>query len=273
MTDVSRALCETYLAYHRLAGEVREGPACRAVRNDAAPTVWDANHLQIGPADTDADADRVFAFHEAELGHHAHRQIKTTPFLAPALAARLALENYAPNPTLQGLLAGPLAGPAPRACDIRPVASEDNWAALDGLARLNHVETNEKLGKELLTEAVTAAMQAIFRSNAEEIHFFLAWSEGEAVAYFSSWPGPGSAATTAPGAGRVGMVEDLYTRPDHRGRGLARALIHHCVADARARGADAVVIGADTGDTPKAIYAAMGFAPTCLTPAWRPRAG
>ena len=34
----------------------------------------------------------------------------------------------------------------------------------------------------------------------------------------------------------------------HRGRGLARALIHHCVADARARGADAVLIGAVPGD-------------------------
>ena len=90
MTDVARAVCETYLAYHRLAGEVREGPACRAVRNDATPMVWDANHLQIGPADTDADADRALAFLEAELGHHAHRQIMTTPFLAPALAARLA---------------------------------------------------------------------------------------------------------------------------------------------------------------------------------------
>ena len=150
MTDVARAVCETYLAYHRLAGEVREGPACRAVRNDAAPMVWDANHLQIGPADTDADADRALAFLEAELGHHAHRQIMTTPFLAPALAARLALEDYAPDPTLQGLLAGPLAGPAPRACDIRPVANEDDWAALGRLARLDHMEVNEKIGKEQL---------------------------------------------------------------------------------------------------------------------------
>ena len=69
------------------------------------------------------------------------------------------------------------------------------------------------------------------------------------------------------------MVEDLYTHPDHRGRGLARALIHHCVADGRARGADAVLIGAQVDDTPTAIYAAMGFPPTCLTQAWRPRAG
>ncbi len=272
MTDVARALCETYLAYHRLGGEVREGPACRVVRNDAAPEVWDANHLQIGPGDADADADRVFAFLEAELGHHSHRQIMTTPFLAPALAAGLAFEDYVPDPTLQGLLVGPLAGPAPRACDIRPVAKEVDWAALDQLVRLDHVEKDKKIGKERRAEAVTAGIQAIRRSNAEAIRFFLAWSEGEAVAYFSAWPGPGSAATLAPGVGRVGVVEDLYTRPDHRGRGLARALIHHCVADARARGADAVLIGAEVDDTPKAIYAAMGFAPTCLTQAWRPRA-
>ena len=273
MTDDARALCETYLAYLRLAGEVLEGPRCRVVRNDAVSMVWDANHLQIGPADAGADADRSLAFLEAELGHHTHRQIMTTPFLAPALAARLAFEDYVPDPTLQGLLVGPLTGPAPRACDIRPVAGEDDWAALGRLVRLDHVETNEKIGKARLTEDVTAGMQAIRRSNAEEIHFSLVWSEGEAVAYFSSWPGPGSAASIAPGTGRVGIVEDLYTHPEHRGRGLARALIHHCVADARARGADAVLIGAEVDDTPKAIYAAMGFAPTCITQAWRPRTG
>ena len=64
------------------------------------------------------------------------------------------------------------------------------------------------------------------------------------------------------------MVEDLFTRPSHRNRGIARALIHHCVADARARGAVDVLIGAIYDDTPKNAYAAMGFESTCLTWEW-----
>ena len=271
MPDAVHALCETYLAHLARAGEMREGPACRVVRNDATPRVWDANHLQIGPTDADVDPDRALAFLETELGHHPHRQLMTTPTLPARVAARLAFADYEPDATLQGLLVGALEGPDPRPCDVRPVASEDDWAALDRLVRLDHVETNEKVGSERLTADVTAQMQAIRRSTADEIHFFLVWEGGEAVAFFSSWPGPGTAASSAAGVGRVGMVEDLYTHPDHRGRGLARALIHHCVADARARGADAVLIGAEVDDTPKAIYAAMGFAPTCLTLAWRPR--
>jgi GNAT superfamily N-acetyltransferase len=82
--------------------------------------------------------------------------------------------------------------------------------------------------------------------------------DGAAVAYFSSWPGIAG----------VGMVEDLFTLPSHRGRGIARALIHHGVADARTRGAQSVLIGSDPDDTPKHLYAAMGFEPTCVTWGW-----
>jgi GNAT superfamily N-acetyltransferase len=67
------------------------------------------------------------------------------------------------------------------------------------------------------------------------------------------------------------MVEDLFTLPRYRNRGIARALIHHCVDDARARGAENVLIGARPDDTPKNIYAAMGFEPTCLTRNWLKR--
>ena len=49
---------------------------------------------------------------------------------------------------------------------------------------------------------------------------------------------------------------------------LDRALIHHCVADARAKGAEDVLIGAIAGDPPKHAYAAMGFASTCLIWEW-----
>jgi len=270
MNDDSKALCKAYLAYLRLGNEVLEKPDFRVIRNNKTPLVWDANHLQIGPEDTEADADQALAFLEAELGHHKHRQIAATPFLAPPLAARLALENYEPTPTLQSLLTGSLEGPTPGACDIRPVASAEEWALLDQLARLDHQEQNDKNGNTLLSQEFTTQKQTHRYALCEEgVGFFLAWSEGKAIAFFSSWPGPESPAAIAPGIGRVGMVEDLFTHPDHRGRGIARALIHHCVADARLRGADAVLIGAEVDDSPKAIYAAMGFAPTCLTQDWR----
>jgi hypothetical protein len=46
--------------------------------------------------------------------------------------------------------------------------------------------------------------------------------------------------------------------------GLATALVHRGVVDCRARGAGAVVIAAEADDTPKAMYAAMGFRPLAV---------
>ena len=62
----------------------------------------------------------------------------------------------------------------------------------------------------------------------------------------------------------VGAVEDLFTHPDFRHRGLATALIHHCVAEVRSEGAGPIVISADTTDTPKRMYAALGFRPVAV---------
>ena len=47
-------------------------------------------------------------------------------------------------------------------------------------------------------------------------------------------------------------------------RGLATALIAYCVSDARVR-AGPVIIGADPNDTPKLMYASMGFRPLYIS--------
>ncbi len=256
----AQALCRTYLAYLRLAGDVIEGPRCRAVRCDTAPLIYDANHLQVDPG---ADIEAVMAFFEEVLGDRDHRQVITTLLNDPGLDARLSLEGYTAEVVLQGLLDGPLRGPAPIDCDIRLVETAQEWVHLDRLVRADHVETNQVQDRHDYTLEVTDQMQAIRRRVASEVKPFMAWDEGEPVAFFCSWPGIDG----------VGMVEDLFTLPTHRKRGFARALIHHCVADARTRGADRVLIGAEPDDTPKHIYAAMGFEPTCLTWGWLRKRG
>jgi GNAT superfamily N-acetyltransferase len=101
-------------------------------------------------------------------------------------------------------------------------------------------------------------MVATKRAKAPALQFFLARADdGEDCAFFSSWPGPGD-------GNDVGKVEDLFTAPEHRRTGIATALIAHAVDDARRRGAGPVLIGADPDDTPKAMYAALGFAPACV---------
>jgi ribosomal protein S18 acetylase RimI-like enzyme len=61
--------------------------------------------------------------------------------------------------------------------------------------------------------------------------------------------------------GTTAQVEDVYTRPDGRGQGHARALVSHLAALAASEGHDVVYIVADDDDTPKQLYERLGFAP------------
>jgi GNAT superfamily N-acetyltransferase len=264
----ARALCRTYLAYRAMGAELLEGPGCLAVRQDVAPIVHDVNHVQvIGKfgvdvgVEVEVEADALLAFLDSTFHDREFRQVLTTPFSGPRLEARLSHEGFKPDPTLQGLLVGDLAGPPPRHFEIRPVAGEEDWRRLDRLVRADHVETDARRGSAVFSEELTRQIQTVRRLAADRVHFFMAWLDDEPVAFFSSWPGVDG----------VGMLEDLFTLPSHRNRGVARALIHHCVADARARGAGPVLIGSVPDDTPKEIYAAMGFEPTCLTWNWLKR--
>ncbi len=100
----------------------------------------------------------------------------------------------------------------------------------------------------------TLEMVAAKRGQTPPFRYWLAWVDGAPRAYFASWRGLGD----------MGQVENLFTHPDYRHQGLATALIHHCVADCRRMGAGPIVIAADATDTPKRMYAAMGFRPVAL---------
>jgi GNAT superfamily N-acetyltransferase len=59
--------------------------------------------------------------------------------------------------------------------------------------------------------------------------------------------------------GRTAQVEDVYTVPEARGRGFARALISRAIELSREAGHDLVFIVADDGDWPKLLYGRLGF--------------
>jgi ribosomal protein S18 acetylase RimI-like enzyme len=60
---------------------------------------------------------------------------------------------------------------------------------------------------------------------------------------------------------RIVQVEDVYTAPEHRGRGFARALLTRAVELAQAADPELTFIVADDGDWPKRLYAKIGFVP------------
>ncbi len=59
----------------------------------------------------------------------------------------------------------------------------------------------------------------------------------------------------------VAMVEQVGTVPDHRGRGLAKAVVSEAIAAARDWGAELITVPADAEDWPQIIYSSLGFEP------------
>ncbi|MFN7130429.1 MAG: GNAT family N-acetyltransferase, partial [Brevundimonas sp.] len=56
-----------------------------------------------------------------------------------------------------------------------------------------------------------------------------------------------------------------YTLPGYRGRGVASAIIKHCVDVLRRAGNEVVFMGAHITERPKYLYNRLGFNPLMLT--------
>jgi len=59
----------------------------------------------------------------------------------------------------------------------------------------------------------------------------------------------------------AGMVEDVYTTPSARGRGLAASVVTLALSASRAEGHDVVFIPTDAGGRARALYERLGFRP------------
>lgn len=93
--------------------------------------------------------------------------------------------------------------------------------------------------------------------------FFVAFVGEVAASRCELYPGPG-----------IAQIEDVATLPEHRGRGLARAVVLRALDAARAAGAELVFLHADDEDWPKELYRRLGFDELARWSAFdRPRPG
>lgn len=68
------------------------------------------------------------------------------------------------------------------------------------------------------------------------------------------------------GTGAAMQVENVYTDPAHRLRGLAGALVAHAAREARAAGAEVVFLRTDARGLPQRLYRRLGFVDAGLLP-------
>jgi ribosomal protein S18 acetylase RimI-like enzyme len=232
-----------------LGNEVFQRNGATFVRNTSHPIIHDANHVTGITASTPEEIDALLDRVERQYAHCRHRRFDTDVRTPPQFVTRLSLDGYTPEHALLLLLVDGVIG-TPRKHDIRPLESESDWAEFTLLRRMDWEEHAARTGRPAERE-VNDSMTALRFVKQPPVLYWGAWVDGRPVAYLNSWEGPEG----------VGQIEDVFTHPDYRHRGLATSLIHHGVADARGKGAGAVAIVADPTDTPKHMYAAIGFRP------------
>ena len=236
--------------YSALGHTVVRTPFCAVVVDQDHPTVWSSNHVAEITAVTPVQIDAVLAEMTLRLAHCAHHVVATDCFTPPTFVARLLLDGYdALTPVVQMVLQGDLAPTRPSPARICPVLSDEDWRTLHVLVEADHLEGARTAGA--LDADVTRGIVDGYRRKAGPCQFFLASVDGQPRAY-------GSAVVCPEG---IGMVEDLFTLPEHRRQGLCSALIAHCVEYARAAGCGPMLIGARATDAPKRLYARLGFTP------------
>lgn len=247
MDELVRRVIAVDQANRSLGAEQLEAHGATFVRCRALSIIHDLNH--VGVVRTVArDVDALMARVEVEFAGLRHRQFVLDADTPPEIEARLVLDGYDDvEASLLMVLEGELRAHA-RRHDIRLVASDADWAAYARLKRLDWAERAARLGLGPLPEVAEGLITA-YRAKVPPLRYWLACVDGEPRGFFSSWEGPSG----------VGQVEDLFVEAAYRHRGLATALLHHTVADARAAGASAIAIVAEATDTPKRMYAAMGF--------------
>ena len=233
--------------------EVRDGPHCRIVRDVDQPQIWDANHLRLIRARNDGEIREMMAAARTALAHATHSVLHVDPRTPPAVEAWLALEGYENDPMLQMVLSGPLLASPPQ-IDLLPVIDEDDWQSFGAMLRDNFAETGPAESRGM-TEDVAEGLLAVARTKAPDFQVFIAHMDGADCGY-----GAGGA-----GANGLGVVEDIYTKPAFRKRGVATAVVAHAIDFARAGGAEDILISAHADETPKHLYAGLGFRPVCVT--------
>ncbi len=254
--DLPQAIAAAY-AWHRALGSRWEDTDLgRFVVDPTRPKVWDANHVSRVTVGSRSGMDRLLGEMEARFAHCDHRIVATDPFTSPVVSARLVLDGYEElTPVVHLVLTGDVAARASPTLRFRPVRDESDWRELHDLVMADRAE-GLSTGRNSGDEDVAGGLVQGFRNAVGPCLFFIAELDGAACGYASSVRCPD---------GDLGMVEDVFTLPQARGRGIAAAMIDHCVRHVRTRGAGPVFIGAHANDWPKALYARLGFEPVLVT--------
>jgi GNAT superfamily N-acetyltransferase len=253
--DYLPAVAEAYAWHRGLGNEGIENDQYKLVIDREHPSVWSSNHISSVRAGTEAEIHAVFEMMDDAFEHCRHRFVSGDCFTSPQFLAHLALRDYRElTPTLQMVLSGDLAPILAPRLDLREVNGNRDWDIVAQLVRADHDE-GARTNRTILPDEVSKGIVEGFKKTSGPCTMFLASMDGVECAYGMAVHCPNG----------LGMVEDLYTLPNYRRRGVASAIISHCVSVLRQAGNEVVFLGAHITERPKHLYNKLGFKPLMLT--------
>ncbi|MFE7505385.1 GNAT family N-acetyltransferase [Promicromonospora sp. NPDC057488] len=232
-----------------LASTHRQLAGSALAHRAAAPSLGLANFLYaVVPADADTLRHDL-----AEAARDGCTRVVVERRTPPWVEAELLLDGWQAEDELRLVL--PAGHDLTRAAPSHEVRRADDadpgWAARAAMLRTDHVEEDVRHGVPVRPPARTDATVAHRQDLERHATYYCVLRRGEVAGFVCGWLAPSG----------QGVVEDVFVAPDHRGHGVATALIHHAVARLRDAGAGPVSIAAEVGDTPGHLYSRLGFRP------------
>jgi GNAT superfamily N-acetyltransferase len=253
------AILETYRWHRALGQKVRQLDFARIVADPAHPNVWDTNHADCITAATRSQIDAVLESLEVDLVHSDWRVVHTDPQTPEPFLARLAFDGFQEQAAIiQMVLKGRVR--AESAKNLQLVSTDGDWTALCELVRYDHSE-GLRLGDAVQSHELTDGIVAGYKSRSPACQFYLAYVDEQPVGYGSCALGPAGAA----------IIEDLFTLPKFRRRGIASGMIAAFGDQLNDAGCATIFLGALVGQNARFLYSKLGFEPVMITRTWARR--
>lgn len=212
------------------------------VRSRSLPLVWSLNQVRVTQP---IEFDEALALAERHLVELPYRQLVVEH---EASGIRLERSFRESGWEVERELTMVLARGPDRDVDTGLVIEPGEQEALALMERWTREEQQLHLTPEALAQVVERSRVAWRARGARRLGVL---GEGGALA----------AMTLLYSDGTIAQVEDVYTVPEERGRGFARALVTDAAALARDAGHELTFIIADDNDWPQQLYARIGFEP------------
>lgn len=251
-TPDARRVAEARRWFRRQGHAAIDVDGVTVVATPAHPDTWDANWVAAGPG---VSAAAVFAVLERHFAGAPWHVVQVDSLSEPEIEASLALAGFQAQSTLIEMATAAVGAPHPLPAIATALVDEGNWSAFAHLVDADHREGKRTGGHD---ERVAAGLLEGMRRRMGPCRYWLLYESDEPIGY----------GMTARCPNGLGLIENLFTLPMHRGRGLMSAFIVDAAQRLLHGGSDAVFLDAHAHDTPKRLYARLGFEPVAMARTW-----